>query len=90
MDTLRIIKQEGYRFENLSEKNQAIIRWLNFLKEDFKSFDMSVYDIDCMNPQTTIEKMKAEVAEEVIEAVERWMEIQIAEYQISLIESQDN
>lgn len=89
MDYFRIIASKGYRFEDLNERNQDIINWLNHLREDIENFEWEDEDV-CLSPDTIIGKMKAEIAENVIEQVKFWMDVQIAEYQICLAEGQDD
>lgn len=83
MQTLKIIEKEGYRFEDLTKENQEIIRWLKYLKEDFENFE---YQHDEISEILT--DIVSEIADDVIEEVKTWMEIQIADYQISMAENQ--
>jgi len=89
MDYFRIIEKEGYRVEDLNAENQNIIRYLKYLRADAENFEWEDEDVMC-SPDTIIGKMKAEIADNVIEQFKDWIDIQIAEYQIALAESQDN
>lgn len=87
MDYFRIINSDGYRFEDLNKQNQDVITWLKYLREDIENFEWEDEDV-CFSPDTIIGKMKAEIAENVMEQVKDWIDIQIAEYQIALAENQ--
>lgn len=86
MDVFRIIKQKGYRFVDLNEDNQNRIAILNILRDDFEHFEYQ----GGSDVSGIVNDMVQEIAEDVIEEVKLWLDIQIAEYQITLAENQED
>ncbi len=87
MDTLRIIEREGYTYSDLNSDNKHSIGWLRFLLEDFDDYEY--LDGDINDKDSIIGKIKAEIVGNVVEDIKDWMEIRIAEYQIAMIEGQE-
>lgn len=89
MNFERICEKEGYRYEDLSDEHKKQIDVLNWLKEDFESFDdnLDAY-CDIYDDDTIISKIEMEIAEKVIEGVKLWFNSTIAEYQVSLAENE--
>ncbi len=86
MDTLGIIKRDGYTFDDLTPENQDVIRWLRLVEADIDTFEANcLFGLD----DTIIEKLQAEIAEDVIAEFRQWLACEIAEVQISLIEHQE-
>ena len=84
MDTLRIIQNEGYRFDDLNKQNQDVIRWLNWLIDDIAEKKADYIDTEDMG---LWEKLQNEIARDVVDEIVDHARIQIAEYQIALIEN---
>ena len=76
---------EGYTYDDLNKENKEIIKWLCYLREDFDSFS---YEAEWDSSQI-LTKLIEEIAEDVIEEVKTWIECQIRDYQISMIENQE-
>lgn len=87
MDALRTIQRDGYRYEDLTPENRRAVDYMRALVQDFE--DGFCYGEDEPTGYTTLDRIISDVAGEVIGAAERWLEITIAEIQISMIESQD-
>lgn len=86
MDTLGIIKRDGYTFDDLNPQNRDVIQWLRYLEADIDTFEANcLFGLD----DTIIEKLQAEIAEDVIAEFRQWLACEIAEVQISLIENQE-
>lgn len=97
MDTSEIIKQDGYKKENLSKENQAqldaqdyIINELDNLKNnlEFIDSDMCSEGLETGN-ESVVGKIKTEIAINVINKAVEWLKLQQAEYQISLAENEE-
>ena len=84
-----IIKKEGYRYEDLTEEHKKLIDVLRWLQEDFESFEYN-FDAYCeiVDDDTIISKIEMEFAKKVIDGVKEWIDYRIADYQISLRESE--
>ena len=76
MDTFRIIKQKGYRREDLSEQNENLKDNLDYIDEE-------------CTEESTIGKIKKEYANKVINGVVEWLEMELADMQINLAESEN-
>lgn len=85
MDVLFIIRREGYRYEDLNERNKESMDWLKFLQKEFEDSYTPVEEYD---EDSILGKMCNEIAGEVIEDIKRWLESTIADIQISMIEDQ--
>lgn len=85
MDTLRIVKQEGYRYEDLPDEHKTTIDGMHYLKDHYGSPD-TVKDLMGIEGETIIDKARSEVVDEAIEIIDTLMEITIAEMQIYLAE----
>lgn len=91
MDVFRIINQDGYKYDDLTDENKKVIDWCNYLIDDLKGFEFDDDDVNCFDEDlTTIGKIKKEISDEVIEQIKEWLNTSVAEFQIVLIESQDN
>ena len=84
-----IIKKEGYRYEDLTEEHKKLIDVLRWLQEDFERFEYN-FDAYCeiVDDDTIISKIEMEFAKKVIDGVKEWIDYRIADYQISLRESE--
>lgn len=89
MDVIRITNKEGYRYEDLTEENKAIIDWLNYLVNDIDGFEYD-YTLEAQpeDETTTLDRIKNEIVVEAIEKLKDYLKLTILEYQISLIENQ--
>lgn len=87
MDVIRITNKEGYRYEDLTEENKAIIDWLNYLVNDIDGFEYDYAEVP-RETETTLDRIKNEIVVEAIEKLKDYLKITILEYQISLIENQ--
>lgn len=85
MDVFRIVNSDGYKFENLTEENQNHIKWLTFLVEDLAERQFEYTDT---SEDGLIQKLYNEIARDVIDDMIEHARIKLAEYQISMIESQ--
>lgn len=85
MDVLRIIEQEGYQAENLNERHRDILEWLRYLERDFEE----CFEYDNGYDYGIVGDLKEEIAEDVIKQVQEWLAVQIAEYQISFAENEE-
>ena len=90
MDTFRIIKQKGYRREDLSEQNQEILSFCDMLIESLENLkdNLDYIDEECTE-ESTIGKIKKEYANKVINGVVEWLEMELADMQINLAESEN-
>lgn len=87
MDTRRIIQNDGYTFDDLTDENKEAIRWLRFLEDQVDSFEAN-YLLDLGD--SILNKIRKENAEELFEDLKEWISVEIAEIQISMIENQDD
>lgn len=83
MSTLTKIEQEGYREEDLSERDAYALRWLRFLQDSFKNGFMYDFEDDAT---TIIGRIKQEVSDDVVQQINEWLEMEIAEIQITFAE----
>ena len=88
MDVIRITNNEGYRYEDLTNENKDIIDWLNYLVNDIDGFEYDYSKEAQTEHETTLDRIKNEIAVEVIEKLKDYLRATILEYQISLIENQ--
>ncbi len=90
MDSLEIIKKDGYKREDLNASNQRVMGFLDHLTEDFDNLKDNLEFIDDeMMDDTQIGKLKKEIALKVIARAELWLEATKADIQISLAENED-
>lgn len=91
MDVLRIIKQDGYKYDDLTDENKKVIDWCNYLINDLYTFEYQDDDVTMVDDDelTTIGKIKKEISDDVIAQIKHWMELTVADVQISLIENQE-
>ena len=91
MNSIEIIKKEGYRREDLTAENKKVMSFLDHITEDFDNLKDNLEFIDKeMVEDGEIGKIKREIAIKVISAAEEWMEACKADIQISLAENQPN
>lgn len=90
MDAFRIIKQKGYRREDLSEHNQEILSFCDMLIESLENLkdNLDYIDEECIE-ESTIAKIKKEYANKVINGVVEWLEMELADMQVNLAESEN-
>lgn len=89
MNSVEIIKKEGYRREDLTKENQKVMSFLDRLTDDFDNLKDNLEFMDEeMTDDSEIGKIKREIAIKIIAAAEEWMEASKADIQISLIENQ--
>ena len=88
MDSVGIIQKAGYREEDLTPENKGIIRWLNWLKDDLIEYLRGEHEYS--EDDGVIERAVKELAQDVIDDAESYLEGSIADIQIGLIESQDH
>ena len=91
MDTLGIIKKEGYRREDLNEQNQTIMRWLDVLTEHVETLkgNLGFIDEEMEEEGSAFGALKKEACLATLEAVMEWIEIGKAEIQIELAENEE-
>lgn len=85
MDTLNIIQKEGYRAKDLNEENQWALHWLRYVEKNFINFEYEDFEAES---DSILGKIKMEIAEDVIQQVKDWLEVEIAEIQIGLAEGE--
>ena len=79
---------DGYKYENLNSENKGIMTMLEHLIDSIDGFR---FDYEVETPGTTIlEKIKNEIALEVIDKLKEYLESTKSEIQISLIENQED
>lgn len=86
MDVFKIVSSDAYKFDNLTEENQNHIKWLSFLVEDLAERKLEYED---SKNDGLIQKLYNEIAREVVDDLVGYARIQLAEYQITMIENQD-
>ena len=95
MDTFHIITQEGYRREDLKKYQQEELKAQDFLIEQLDNLKGNLdfigegYDVEFCEKPTIIDKIKNEIATEVIDKAIQWLRMNQAEYQIALAEEQE-
>lgn len=87
MDVFGIIYTDGYKYENLTEENQSHIKWLKFLIEDIGDRKCEYTDTA---HSTLLERVRNEIARDAIDDVVEYARTRLAEYQISMIENQED
>jgi len=75
---------EGYRVEDLTKEHQDIIWWLRHLVEELDGFSAE-YEVET---NSTLEKIKNEIAKEVIEEAKQYLDSSVDEIQVSLADSE--
>ena len=75
---------EGYRVEDLTKEHQDIIWWLRHLVEELDGFSAE-YETET---NSTLEKIKNEIANEVIEEAKQYLDSSVDEIQVSLADSE--
>ena len=75
---------EGYRLEDLTKEHQDIIWWLRHLVEELDGFSAE-YETET---NSTLEKIKNEIAKEVIEEAKEYLDSSVDEIQVSLADSE--
>ena len=75
---------EGYRVEDLTKEHQDIICWLRHLVEELDGFSAE-YETET---NSTLEKIKNEIAKEVIEEAKQYLDSSVDEIQVSLADSE--
>lgn len=75
---------EGYRVEDLTKEHQDIIWWLRHLVEELDGFSAE-YET---KTNSTLEKIKNEIAKEVIEEAKEYLDSSVDEIQVSLADSE--
>ena len=75
---------EGYRCEDLTKEHQEIIWWLRHLLESLSGLK-GEYEL---KSETTLEKIKNEIAVKTIDEVEEYLDSTIDEIQVSLADSE--
>lgn len=84
MDYMRIIQKEGYRLEDLDDEARAAITAMNWLRNDLaENFE---YEMD-EEEKSIIGRLKREIAADVFEQVLTFLDIDIAEHQITFAEA---
>lgn len=85
-ETGKLEWSEGYRYEDLTKEHQDIIWWLNHLLEDIDGFKAD-YEIKTLE-ETTLDKIKREIAIKVCDDLKEYLEGTIDEIQVSLADSE--
>ena len=75
---------EGYRVEDLTKEHQDIIWWLRHLVEELDGFSAE-YEVET---NSILEKIKNEIAKEVIEEAKQYLDSSVDEIQVSLADSE--
>lgn len=90
MDLKRIIQQEGYRRQDLTDEHKRTLEWLDLIAEDFENFSFDDPDVFEGEPMSIIGQIKVEIANNVTEQVKEWLENKIADIQIAMAESEED
>lgn len=85
MNVFRVISQDGYTRDNLTEKNREILSWLDTLLE---CVDLIKADYEDDESNDLMTRLYNQVATEVLEDTYDKVRSDIASIQITLIESQ--
>jgi len=78
MNYREIVEQEGYRLEDLTPEHQTYISGMKQLLSDFQLY----YAYETDDEDSIIDQLKQQIANEVIEDIYSWLELQLLEYQI--------
>ena len=84
MDYRRVIEQEGYRLEDLTPEHQQFIAGMMQLLSDFQVG----YEYETEDEDTILENIKKQIADEVVDDVYSWLEMDLLEWQISAGDSE--
>lgn len=87
MDSLRIIQQEGYRVEDLSAENRAIVVRLRDMADYVEEMK---YDYEDDEETPLHRRVYNSIAREVIEYVASMVDCHVADIQIALAERQED
>ena len=87
MNYIEKIKEEGFRRIDLSDENQTIMRWLDYLVESIDGFE-SEYEDEVDNTSTLIDRIKNEIEINTIEEIRGYLKGIMASIQISLKENE--
>ncbi len=77
---------KGYRPEDLTKEHQDIIWWLRHLVEELDGFRAD-YEIET-EKTTLLEKIKNEIAREIIDEAKQYLDDSVDEIQVSLADSE--
>ena len=88
MDVMRIVDSNGYRIEDMTEEHREIIRWLRYLVDDMKAWADGEYAHD--DGGTLHQSLYNSIASEVAEELHEIALSTVAEYQISLRDSEQD
>ena len=85
MDYISAIEDDGYTYTDLTEDNQLIIRGMRCLQRDFEMKATS--HLESYDDESPVEMACREIAEFIYDIL-YWLELQIARYQVGMIENQ--
>lgn len=94
MDFYHIIKQEGYRREDLTPQHREMMETLDFFRDKVianlkNNMEMVDEDFDGdERPETIIAQAKWEYANHVIDKVLEWFDAYMAEFQVTIAEEE--
>ena len=84
MDYRDVVEQKGYRLQDLTPEHQMYIQGMRKLLEDFQLY----YVFDDNEEDEIIDKLKEQIATEVIEDIYGWLESVIYEYWIGAADAE--
>ena len=84
MDSRDVVEQKGYRLQDLTPEYQMYIQGMRKLLEDFQLY----YVFDDNEEDEIIDKLKEQIATEVIEDIYGWLESVIYEYWIGAADAE--
>ena len=87
MDVVYITTQKGYRYEDLKPEDKVLIDELRYLKDSLDGLKYD-YEYDKKNADNTLERIRNEIACEIIDECKERLEIEILERQIALVEAE--
>ena len=73
-----MVEQKGYRLEDLTPEHQTFISGMRQLLSDFQIY----YEYDTEDEDEIVDQLKKQIADEVVEDIYAWLEMNILEYQI--------
>lgn len=90
MDYKTITEKEGYRREDLTNEQQEIMKWIDYIIEDFETIKDNLFGIDDeIDDETIIGKLKKEYALKVLDFAFEWLDQARDEIQIGLAEANE-
>lgn len=85
MNFVKLVEDGTYTKKMLDEKEQAYINAFDDVQEEAENFLSSNYDVD--EAEDTLEKIKCEIAEEVISDFVGWLEATKCERLVEMVDN---